>query len=84
VDAYLTASQKIGDRGNHLSAALRAGADRKNEVTERGPGARSNYLAKLSISFHTLTICALSRSDATIHCEYFFYRHSELFSPYPL
>jgi len=75
VDAYLTASQKVSDRGNHLFAALRARADCQNQVTKRGPGARSDYLAKLSISFHMLAIFPLSRSNAISHCEYFFYRH---------
>jgi hypothetical protein len=76
VDAYLTASQKVSDRGNHLFAALRAGADCQNQVTERGPGARSNYLAKLPISFHTLAVSVPSRSNATSHCEYFFHRNT--------
>jgi hypothetical protein len=75
LNAYLTARQKICDRRDRFCAASSAGTDCQDQITKRKPGARSDNLAKLAISFHILTIFVLSRSDATSHCEYFFYRH---------
>jgi hypothetical protein len=68
--AYPAAVQKIGDRCNHLSATLRAGADCQNQITQRKPSARSDDLAKLAIPFHVLAISALSMYGASSHCEY--------------
>src|SRR5262249_9221436 len=46
-----------------------------NQITQRKPRARSDDLAKLTISFHVLTVSALSKSalskcSANSHCEY--------------
>jgi hypothetical protein len=72
--AYLAAGQKIRHCRNHFCAAARAGTNCQDQITERQPSARSHDLAKLAISFHRLTISALSRSNATSHCEYVFHR----------
>jgi hypothetical protein len=74
-NAYLTACQKVCDRRNRLRAALRAGTNCQDQITERKPSARFDDLAKLAISFHILPVCSQSRSNAMIPCEYFFHRH---------
>ena len=71
--AYLAAGQKIRHCRNHFCAAARAGTNCQDQITERQPSARSHDLAKLAISFHRLTSSALSRSNATSHCEYVFH-----------
>src|SRR4029077_5492315 len=68
--AYLTAIQKIGDGCHHLCAAARARTNCQNQITERESSARSDNLAKLAIPFHMLSVSALSRYDASGHCEY--------------
>jgi hypothetical protein len=73
--AYLAARQKVCDRCYRFFAALRAGTDCQDQITERQPSARSHDLAKLSISFHMLAIFGLSRSNAMVHCEYVFHRY---------
>jgi hypothetical protein len=74
----LAAGQQIRHRRNRFRAAARAGTNCQDQITERQPSARSHDLPKLSISFHTLTISALSRSNAMSVCEYFFHRHSSV------
>ena len=76
LDAYLTARQKVCDRGYRFCAAAGAGTNCQDQITERKPSARFNDLAKFAIPFHTLAIFALSKSNATIRCEYFLHRHS--------
>jgi len=76
LDTYLTARQKICDRCYRFCAALRAGTNCHDQITERKSGARFNDLAKFAIPFHILAIFALSKSNATRRCEYFFHRHS--------
>ena len=68
--AYLATGQKVRDGCHHLCAATRAGTNCQDQITERSPSAWSDDLAKLVISFHIFTISALSRSDASVHCEY--------------
>jgi hypothetical protein len=73
--AYLAARQKVCDRCHRFFAASRTGTDCQDQITERQSSARPHDLAKLAISFHMLTISALSRSNAMSRCEYFFHRH---------
>jgi len=68
--AYLAAGQKIRDGCHHLCAATSAGTNCQDQITERKPSARSDDLAKLGISFHMLAVSSLSRSDASVRCEY--------------
>ena len=72
---YLAARQKVCDRCHRFFAASRAGTDCQDQITERKPSAGFHDLAKLAIPFHMLTISALSRSNATSHCEYFLHRN---------
>jgi hypothetical protein len=66
----LAAGQKIRHCCNRFCAAARAGTNCQDQITERKPSAWSDDLAKLAISFHMLAISSLSRSDASVHCEY--------------
>jgi hypothetical protein len=68
--ADLAAAQKIRDGCHHLCAATSARTDCQDQITERKPSARSDDLAQLRISFHILTVFVLSRSDASVLCEY--------------
>lgn len=68
--ADLAAVQKIRDGCHHLCAATSARTDCQDQITERKPSARSDDLAQLGISFHMLTVSVLSRSGASVHCEY--------------
>jgi hypothetical protein len=68
--AYLAAGQKIRDGCDHLCAAASAGTNRQDQITERKPSAWSDDLTKLAIPFHMLAISAMSRCDASSHCEY--------------
>jgi hypothetical protein len=71
--AYLAAGQKIRHCCNRFGAAARAGTNCQDQITERKPSARFHDLAKLTISFHMLAISGLSRSSASVHCEYVFH-----------
>ena len=71
--AYLATGQKVRDGCHHLCAATRAGTNCQDQITERRPSAWSDDLAKLAISFHMLAISTLSRSDASVDCEYVFH-----------
>jgi hypothetical protein len=66
----LAARQKISDGRYHLCAAARAGTNCQNQIPERKAATRSDDLAKLSITFHTLSVSVTSRCDAICHCEY--------------
>ena len=70
---YLAAGQKIRHCCNRFCAAARAGTNCQDQITERKPSARFHDLAKLTISFHMLAISGLSRSSASVHCEYVFH-----------
>ena len=74
--AYLTACQKVCNRRNRFCAATGARTNCQDQIAERKSGARFNDLAKFAIPFHIFAIFALSKSNATSRCEYFFHRHS--------
>ena len=74
--AYLTACQKVCNRRNRFCAATGARTNCQDQIAERKSGARFDNLAKFAVPFHILFIFALSKSNATSRCEYFFHRHS--------
>ena len=74
--AYLTACQKVCNRRNRFCAATGARTNCQDQIAERKSGARFDNLAKFAVPFHILSIFALSKSNATSRCEYFFHRHS--------
>ena len=71
VHAHLAAGEKIGYCRDRLPVAVRAGADRQNQITQGKPG---TSLQNLPISFHLVSVFSQSSSRAIPNCEYLIHK----------
>jgi len=67
LDAHSAARKKIRDGCDRLLGTLGAGTDCQDEITQRKPRTRLQYLL---ILLHSVPVLATSNSDAISRCEY--------------